>query len=116
MQRCLTPTIYLETTNPYIDLQIKNSHYADLNPKYSHAIIKIPLNTPAKSTINFIGRKRIYTGIVDLDKDVENKIIPFNAINKDSWIRIIDNIYPLLSHNIRTYKHRYEYAGPNLPT
>ena len=106
MDKSAQTGIALDTLNPYITVQFCNKNYTHMNAEYDKLIITIPLDTPSKSTLRFVGRKQGYY-ILDLLEDIEDKYITFNASNIKAWKNIIYNLRPHLAHkiNVVPYKH-----------
>lgn len=106
MDKAAQANINLDTLNPYIMIQFSNKNHSHMNAEYDKLVITIPLDTPAKSTLRFVGRKRGYY-ILDLVEDIEDKNVTFNASNVKAWKNIVHNLRPHLAHkiNVLPYKH-----------
>lgn len=113
INECISVAITLDTLNPYISLQLRNKYHRYINTEYTSIDINVPLDTPAKSTITFIGRQRYY-GTLDLTQDIPNKSIVFNASSLKAWKNLAHNIRPHLTHKGNPVPFKYDQYD-NLP-
>lgn len=107
-----------DTFTPAIKYNIYNKNHCPLNTLYNRISINIPLDFPSKSSLIFTGRKKtsiLRGSFIDIDTNIPDVKIQFNANNIKHWFNILHLIRPLLTHNSNIIKTD-DYTLHRLPT